>query len=77
MGEKEGPCGVRPEGVSLQKSGRRLSWVACANAQGVCDPEVAKSRAMMSQKSKAWKVRSEVDHMWGLGFVLSALGHCF
>lgn len=43
----------------------------------VCDPEVAKSRAMMSQKSKAWKVRSEVDHMWGLGFVLSALGHCF
>lgn len=51
--------------------------MACADAQGVCDPEVAKSRAMMSQKSKAWKVRSEVDHMWGLGFVLSALGHCF
>lgn len=37
--------------------------MACANAQGVCDPEVAKSRAMMSQKSKAWKVRPEVDHM--------------
>lgn len=51
------------KGSVCRDLGARYPGVAWADAQGVCDPEVAKSRAVMSQKSKAWKVRSEVDHM--------------
>lgn len=46
--------------------GEDCAGVACVNAQNVCEPEVTKPRAMMSQKSKAWKVRSGPNHPRGL-----------
>lgn len=50
----------------------KYSGVACVNAQGVCETKVTKPRAMMSQKSTTWTVRSRLNHA-SLRFLSSVL----
>lgn len=62
----------RMVGSVCRDLGARYSGVACVNAQGVCETKVTKPRAMMSQKSTTWTVRSRLNHA-SLRFLSSVL----